>query len=217
MTKKKLWIFGDSWAEPEPTFEYVYTERLNKDYDVLNLAQGGTSIDWSINEFLGAIKTLDTNNVYVLFFITNPERQYWTFFENDSEHFLAGHLADGNWWRKKQHHLGHLLKKYRYYRSFVTTFWRYIHPNWREITLKKSIAFINLYARLFKKVLIIPCFDNIELEVMPDKRVTLHNIAMHNVYKSIDVKGWDPRPNHMDEQGHDDMYRKIVEWMEKSV
>ena len=212
MNKKKLWIFGDSYGAAHPEFSYTYTERLHGDYDVKILADSGTSIDWSFTKLLYTInEEPHTQDVSVVFFLTDITRQYWDFFE-DRDHWIARHLAEGSWNRLPD------SKKeiYKKYQNFAQTFFVNTFPRYYEINNKKNISFLNMYAQRFEKIIIFPCFEPIDTEFQLEKNVTVWNTPM--------VEQWghgtdfaDPRPNHMPESGHDEMYNRIVDWMEQRV
>lgn len=215
---KELWIFGDSYAQAHPYCEYAYTELLKKDYNVINFAQGGSSVDWSIEQFLQAIKTKDTKNVYVLFCLTSVYRQYWNFFETEEHHYLATHLGGGTTWRNiLTTNVGSYIAKYKEHRRFAKSFWNSIHPEWKEINEQKNVAIINMYAQLFKKVLIWPCFEEVNVDIKLDKRVTLKTKPLVEIHKILESPTQDPRPNHMDEKGHKKMYKNLVEWIDEDV
>ena len=53
---KKLWIFGDSFADPDYNIDgaehYQWCKRLKQNYEVTNMAVYGSGPQWSLNNFL---------------------------------------------------------------------------------------------------------------------------------------------------------------------
>ena len=47
---KKIYIFGDSYAQLNPLVDYSWPYRLDYEYDVENFAHEGTSVDYSLQK-----------------------------------------------------------------------------------------------------------------------------------------------------------------------
>lgn len=212
MDKKKLWILGDSYGAAHPEFSNTYTERLHGDYDLKILAESGTSVDWSFTKLLYTItEEPHTQDTSVVFFLTDVTRQYWDFFE-DCDHWIARHLAEGSWERLPRSK----SKIYKKYQNFAQTFFVNLYPRYYEINNEKNISFLNMYAQQFEKIIVFPCFESIDTQFQFEKNLTVWDTPMVAQYgHATDFA--DPRPNHMDQQGHDEMYHRIVDWMEQRV
>ena len=75
---KKIYIFGDSYAQLNPLVDYSWPYKLNHEYDVENFAHEGTSVDYSLQKLYELVSGNYNKDGIVLFFMTDILRQNWS-------------------------------------------------------------------------------------------------------------------------------------------
>lgn len=224
---QKLWIFGDSYGYrdyPNPDGIFTWPVALEQKYDVTNHCLWGTSVDYSIKKMIDEIDAVPDNdfekvmsNTIVIFLLTYEFRFNFKFFEPQDQ-WIALYLINGEPAINKE--------KYTQYASFVNDFFdHYIDDYYHQKTeYVKHVGFLNSYAQLFKKMLVIPCFSppHIRLANRQDVSLTfLNNEKFHLVNGGFcqepaqtPITTLDPLPNHLPEEKHIQIYNEIIQWID---
>jgi hypothetical protein len=210
---KKLWIFGDSYSyhHTEPEFSYSWPAQIKNTFEVKNFSCIGSSADWSLQKIMTEMNNSDTSDVTVLFFLTEPYRQNWNFWEEPKHHWLTTYIGmDSNFFSDATH----LTKKYKYYSKFIKTWFRSLNDEYLYNEYYKNIGLINLCATKFEKVLIWPCFDRIPILGNLNNNVILSSISMKEFESETIKDRFDERPNHLTETNHNRMLKIITNWID---
>jgi len=214
---KRVVIFGDSWAQKNTTiYNFTWPEKLENKYEVHNFARDGTSLDWSLQQLGRAVKdNLFGESTVMIFFLTDPWRQNWSFFEQNHQ-FLAKWLVEPPRFWLKDKELKETINPYLRYKGFSRIFFRNVAPRYAMRETTKTIGMINLMAGMYEKILIVPNFEKIDL-----RRIKLHdNIDVWD--PMIDILGKkldynDNQCNHLPEEHHKTFLLKLESWIDNDV
>jgi hypothetical protein len=214
---KKLWIFGDSYAERKNNTEYSYSWpiQLENNFDVTNFACEGTSSNWSLQILLSEIdKTKNATDISVLFFLTEPYRQDWNFWKDKKHHWLNGYIGGGR--GRSITDATELVNQYKDYSKFIKTWFKSLPDNFEDMEYYKNIGLINLFASKFEKILIWPCFHQVKLSRNVNSNVALSSISMRTFESIVDPTRFDIRPNHLSVKNHKRMTSILTHWINEN-
>lgn len=228
---EKIWIFGDSysarWFQNE--YEYTWPRKLEKKYHVENFSFSGTGPEYQLNLLKNQVIKLknanELKNINLIFFMSGNERINFTFLDDImDQNFMVRICAD----RPNLYNDPKVFQKYLHYkryRNFITYFFRYYFFNKdNEIDILKTLSFVKDISNIFKKVLLIPVFDDLKNKnIFPfynymlqnDTRITNFYIAAGQPINMID-KNMD-EPNHIEAENHSIMVDMFVDWIENNV
>jgi len=229
MEKKKVWIFGDSYASPSwiTNVPHIWPLRLEKKYDVKNFAKGGTGIEWSINTFFSEIKhyqthNLDLSNITVIFYVSEYlGRPNFHFIKNCHDQSNLKFIAN-----KRLINLGALspstedLKKtYDEYLNFIKDYFLYIYKHDESNPLFFSqILLLKHVSGLFNKLLCVPVFSDID--AFNEFYGRIENTDKFMISKGnvmVNTNSLPDAPNHLSEINHDIVYNMTVDWIENNA
>lgn len=214
---KKLFVFGDSYADKNSTGEYVgWPSLLESYYKVTNFALSGSSPDHQLTLLLDIIAANNYSkftDTAVIFLISSPNRFIFDFYNNPGDHHLSIHLSlskitDASYYDE--------LKPYLKYKNFIFDFYRYYGSTdiIQRTQLLKIVSVLNLYSTLFDQILIWPIFDNLSHN-LPQMSSNLTFIPTPlfdiegNKYGNNDI-----RLNHLIKENHHIMVSQLIEWIE---
>lgn len=209
---KKLWIFGDSYSyhNTEQEFSYSWPAQIENNFEVRNFSCIGSSADWSLQKLISEMSNNDTSDITVLFFLTEPYRQNWNFWEDPKHQWLTSYIGmDSDFFSDAIYQ----TKKYKNYSKFIKTWFRSLKDEYYYIEYCKNIGIINLCATKFEKVLIWPCFDSISTIGTLNSNVTLSSSPMLDFELEPIKTRFDERPNHLTEKQHEQMLKIIIKWI----
>ncbi len=112
---KRLAVFGDSYScvptENYPSLETTWHYRLAQyfDWDYLNLAKAGTSLDWSLDQYFTQLQSLSQDDC-IIFVLTAPERLWFSDMDDPMDGNLGSDKA--NRWREKRKPITDYLLSY---------------------------------------------------------------------------------------------------------
>lgn len=209
-----LLIFGDSFADPMPIkdrhlFLYTWPNRLSKNFITKNFSVSGTGPDFSLQKFLAIDKNIDKkDNTLIIFCLSSITRFNFGFLE-PRDQILVNHIIQSNIPTK----LKNIANNYMKFKPFLENFFKNFIYNstYLETELTKLILLLKYLTKDYKKTIVIPCFDNISLDLFnftkSNNFFVYKNALMQ--YNFIDVEV-DYRPNHMDEEHHKKFYDYIL-------
>lgn len=214
---KRVLIYGDSFAQKNITTEkFTWPEMLENHYEVHNFARDGTSLDWSLQQMGRVFKdNLFGDSTVMIFFLTDPWRQNWCFFEENHQ-FLAKWLVEPpfSWLRDKE--FNDTITPYLKYKKFCKIFFRNVAPKYETRETTKTIGMINLKAGMFDRILIIPCFEKIDLRrIKLHDNVTVWDPMIEMTGKQINYN--DNLPNHYSLEEHKSFGLKLKKWIDNNV
>jgi hypothetical protein len=215
-----VWIFGDSFADPNYANDLHQTvnldswpNRLAQTYTVENFARSGTGPDYSLNLLLDALVEHQdrTHDISVIYLASDNMRLNLVnrFYQNPSQQVHLIDIAN-----KEIKHSGYMFAK-NIFQYLITEEW-----NRREIV--KQFGSINSLAGCFKRVAYIPVTggyplyddlytvaDNLSYVSYVDNHA-LVNISISEPEYSA---GIDPRSNHFSPRCHDYLYNSFDRWL----
>ena len=210
---KKIYIFGDSYAQLNPLVDYSWPCRLDYEYDVENFAHEGTSVDYSLQKLYELVSGNYNKDGIVLFFMTDILRQNWSFFKQNHQ-FLASCIFDKKFY-KNHKVMRSDIDLYKKYADFAKTFFiENPHP-WENIAIEKNYAYINAHSHLFNKILIWPCFDKFDNKFTFNQNVKIIEKPLVEMGgDEPQTNSFDTRINHLKPVKHKKVYNRLVEWIE---
>ena len=211
---KKVWIFGDSYANREDD-ENTWPAKLEDTYEVVNFARSGTGVDWSLQQMIDANKGADTKDITAIFFLTGQDRHNWNFWKDPGAQWTSKYLASGS---KIPKPIRPAVSEYKQYFSFARSVYKYQDANFNSRSIIKSIGAINLYASNFEKILIWPCFDNVSLNCKLNNNVTIASPCMNEFESPIINRPLNIdllyAPNHLTEEKHKEILQILIKWID---
>jgi len=151
MKKKKVWIFGDSYAASswKPGWDKNdWPLRIAEKYDVKNFASDGTGVKWSIDKLMKL--TFEhlrygekTENITVIFFVSEYiGRPSFNFIDKEDQvHVFQALCVPDNYYGSEDHyvmkrkdeeykqwfdeHLKEINSRYKKYKDFINQFYNY--------------------------------------------------------------------------------------------
>jgi hypothetical protein len=238
---KEVWIFGDSYAQPDPIVFESTNDLVNLDfttwplllkqkYNVKNFAKGGTGPSWSLNKLIQQIKNTDKNdlkNVNVIFLVSAIWRIDLSFYNSESHQCLTAQIPAPS---REMISFGwnilnlskeekRAIKPYASQKNFVKDLWKYylLNDTYQQTELTKIIGAVNLYNTLFEKVLLWPIFHKPAIEIdYSNNNFYYINDLLYEVEKDPYGFGYDPRQNHLSKENHTIMFNQLSNWIENS-
>ena len=150
--EKKVFIFGDSYADPKGTPNYVWHKRLKDDYSVFNYGETGTGPQYSFKKFYDL--TFTSNDI-VIFLLSDPFRM--DFFNGS---LLKGELSHIVWDNKSkksycvfEHYSQNELtrrhmKILEYFNKYESQIDFFYHTQEKELSIanQKNISFLHSFS-----------------------------------------------------------------------
>ena len=207
--KQKLWIFGDSFADPRynPTTQFkTWHYQLEENFEVENFGISGSGPEWSLQQFLKLDESTpnhEKKNINILFLGSQWTRFNFSFFEEASHQvwIMRSSLLNTN---------------YKKFRKFIDSFFTYYVDNNNHNSIQfvlQNMLLVKHYTRHYKKCVYWPVFISIEEEVRE-----LYNSKKFYIveYKMRDLEILEPFgkgtiPNHMPKESHDIVYQKVMD------
>jgi len=210
-------IFGDSYAREYDyeLYPYVWSNRLKSQFNIKNYAEGGTGPDWSLQKIINLVNEIEDTSSYLIFCLTDIYRLNFRGFEPRDQFMVSKLLTRPEGDSAKD--LKKLFKKYMRYRSMINVVYRHLlsYSSYHDTEILKIILYVKFFSDKFKKILILPCFDELTLTIDVLKKINENNFYVHS--KSLfryaeEIKGWyDERPNHLEKSQHTLLYNDILQ------
>lgn len=228
-----VWIFGDSfaekWIDPEVAGKPAWPIMLEQKFYVENFAKCGSGPDYQLDILFNKLTDPDINlnklkDTNLIFILSHNARIDFSFLTEPSHQVYIGKLTNDNrkTWNDHDIDIQKIFLSYEKYSDFVTDFYKfyYFHKNY-EIDVFKRISFLKDITPLFKKVLVVPVFDDIEkfrLYKLLHKRSIIENFYI----AQGDGIGWfsssNPTDaNHFTQENHYEFYFMLKNWIEKNT
>ena len=225
---EKIWIFGDSYAANDSNESYTWPKKLSEKYKVTNWAVGGTGPEYMINLFRKELENpklvlTDLKNINLIFFLSHDSRKDFSFLQQSNDQCFTFHVGMETKFKDKWSISK--LKKYAKQKDFLRKFYRdyYLHNNLCDFNHLKYIGILKEFSRFFKKVLVIPVFDNYEEGILYQKfNTTVADIdnftysqgpALFFIENEINGN----MPNHLCIENHNNMFVQLTNWIENSI
>jgi len=209
--KTKLWIFGDSFADPNynPTNNFlVYHYALEKHFEVQNYAKAGSGPEWSLQTFLRLDREMcfdEKKNTNILFIASDWTRFNFKFIKDPTEQVFALRSALG---RKKYP----FWAKYKKYINFIDWFIRY-YVDYNDTFALQNMLLVKHYSRHYNKCIYWPVFTAIEKEVRElynSKNFYIPDYILDTIHIP-EPFGKGTYPNHMSKESHDKVYQLVID------
>lgn len=212
---RDVWIFGDSFADnfwPKPVEGFKWTNCINENYSVSNLAKIGTGPDYSLDKFLDLCNSHpkeDLKNISVIFFSADAYRLNLKCYNDPMQSSEIYEAAQGNIKNKSTLFAKQLFQ------------W-YLDIDYKIRTDIQYLATVNHMSQYFKQILYWPVtpiaptvnkfLDTASNVTIPDK--CLIDISVIDCGHQILGLEIDPRANHLHEANHLIMYDQLTNWIE---
>lgn len=225
MTIKRVWIFGDSYADPhwgkERYAHETWYETLAKQHEYNNFAKAGTGPHYSMKEFYRRYKQFDKEDL-VIWILSGEERiqyhlpkEYRTYEHNDitlvhesywdfkNQKMKCNDIVDPSFHQSHKDHMSYTMKTFE-----------------REVinSNKKNESFLYTISRIHKcKICIFFLdYDNSYMkDIFNDELFYIHPMALQDISKNEYRNPGEPfyednkRNNHLSEENHKVMYNII--------
>ncbi len=219
MEKKKLWIFGDSYADPGYKVNNAHARSwptlLANVHDVTNFAKCGTGPDWSIKRLLDAMETADDlDNISVVFLVSNPYRLNLGFLEDRDQSCLP-YMAFG--YEGSDAHVNAVMMRYQRHHAFIKNLFNcYVeHSDYSRSEPLKIIGSLQILSQRFEKLLAWPIFDQPLVQPRSDQRFFYVPTPLFDIEGDGDqMDGSDMRMNHLSDENHLVMASSMTKWVE---
>tara|TARA_B100002019_G_C21260687_1_gene596520 strand:- start:1915 stop:2568 length:654 start_codon:yes stop_codon:yes gene_type:complete len=208
MQPEILWLFGDSYVDPQyrATNDFlVYYERLEQNFLVKNFAIKGTGPEWSLQKFIDEDKKTDNElkgKIGIVFCASS-------YFRFNFEFLKPRHQIFTLLTRKQKKRLV-FAKQYKHWNTFVWVFLeKYaLHNAIDNDYLLSNMLLVKHFAMQYNRCIYWPIFDDLESGIketykdknfyIPDKMLKLFAGKEPDLIYTL--------PNHMDEEGHNQVY-----------
>lgn len=221
LKRKRLWIFGDSYADPNPGYKsnfetWVYM--LAKRYDVTNLAVSGTGPDYSVSKLLEMISDHPriVKDVSVIFMVSSKYRFNFKFLDH-TDQVIAPYISDCYTGGRNDASMK-LIERYSRFGGFVTDFMQqYVwHSSFNKTELLKTVGLLRMLTQHVEKMLVWPIFDTQDLVEVRDEDNFFYVSSELADIEGVAGNGFsnDIRPNHLRKENHDVMFKQLCDWMD---
>jgi hypothetical protein len=223
---KKLLIIGDSfadcagWGVHWPEVGISWTEMLNQnpEYQVTNLAQGGSSFYFSYKNFIGNYKNFDQ----IICCVTNPGRISVDIpgLTHPSQSHMRHHtgLMSVDYIRKRISKNDVIANEYL---DAIEDYFLYIQDH--DYDTYAQWTFVEYMKKLCNNIIIIPCFfDSVPnfigdpmCDIGHNEIAKIFNTEFRNdIFKELHDKGYtDLRKHHMCEENNLIFYHDVLRWL----
>ena len=225
MTIKRVWIFGDSYADPhwgkERYVHETWYETLAKQYEYNNFAKAGTGPHYSMKEFYRRYKQFDKEDL-VIWILSGEERiqyhlpkEYRTYEHNDimlvhesywdfkNQKMKCNDVFDPSFHQSHKDHMSYTMKTFE-----------------REVinSNKKNESFLYTISRIHKcKICIffLNYDDSYIKDSLNDELFYINPMALQDISRNEYKNPGEPfyednkRNNHLSEENHKVMYNVI--------
>jgi len=223
---EQIWLFGDSfvekWQDPEVNGKPAWPIMLEKKFNVSNFGKSGSGPDFQLDVLYKEIEKHkhnieDLKNINLIFFISHNSRIDFSFLASEHHQVYAAKLIDGykQTWKDETPEVQKIMRKYSKHYEFLNNFYRYyyFHQNY-EIDFWKRVSLLKDITQLFKKVMVVPIFDDIQEHRLYSMVKNPKNFCIAE--GSIGINLHSPNfsdPNHLSEENHYELYALIKRWL----
>lgn len=205
----KLWIYGDSFADPNfNPAGWSWPSRLADKYDVTNNAIYGSGPYWSLHKLLDDVESADQNTC-LIFVESVTDRLPLSGFDEPGHQVRISKIAEGV---NKQKNLSPNQARV-IIQQLLTKDWMHKSP-------LHIFGAVNSIAHHFKKVLywpltvkkhtLVKCADNLKLQP-----IGLRTISDDEIGYGRPLQRPDDRPNHLTQPNHDFVYKTVQQWLKQ--
>ena len=232
MSKKEVWIFGDSYSDPTYPFEertQTWPNMIKNIYDVYNDSWSGVGLNFLINKLYKKIKKTDKNklsNITILFFAGHSLRM-------DFEFLKRPHHSNGiyNWIVRDLEHEKNIYNDIKYYIEYKEHLkWLYknyafMYSNFQYESIK-CLSVLKLLSLTFKKILFWPigrvsqkCISETLFLLVNDEKFYFIQKVANDIFppsSNSDQYGKDLRPNHIPIEQHSIFLEQLCNWIDNN-
>ena len=232
MSKKEVWIFGDSYSDPHyPSSKEIekqtWPNTIENIYNVYNDSYMGVGINFLINKLYKKIHKTDKNklsNIIVLFFARQPLRFDFEFLRNPGDA-----NAVYKWITMDLEHDNEIYKDIKYYKEHKEHLkWLYknyalMHSNYAYESIK-CLAVLKLLSLTFNKILFWPtcksdqkCISETLFLPVNDEKFYFIQEQADNIFPADSYEyGRDFRPNHIPVEQHSMFLEQLCNWIDNN-
>jgi hypothetical protein len=218
--KEKVWIFGDSFSDPKyiNNNNFSWPTELAKNYDVNNLSLCGTGPDWSLDRLLQIQKLNQTQDINLIFFISNPHRFDFKFYKDARDQVLYFYLLNG----PDNKDSDNRIAPYQQQKEFVKLFNRWYLgcqiDSYIDKEIMKYVGALKLLEKIFKKILVWPIFDMLKIQIdQGEKFYVVNDLPLANIESDLRYTfSNDSRANHLSDDNHLVMLEQLSNWIDYS-
>ena len=225
--EQKVWIFGDSYFQ-SPILDNPlvsqnsWTAFIEKFYKTKNFAQGGTGLDWSLQQLIINTKKKDTKDDILIFGLGSHYRFNLKFIKEPK--YQANYSLDrykffskGKWGIKKYKQDSSIKNiSANFLKQFIFEY--VLHSTYDTTEFDKVVSYLYFFTKKrFKKVLLFPIFQKFSFNLPKDSKVYMPNFCMADIeFKKIEQEV-DPRANHMSDENNIIFYNTINNWIQNNI
>lgn len=219
--KEKVWIFGDSYSDPNYLEENTFSwpTQLAKNYDVRNFSIRGTGPEWSLNLLLAQIKPIETtDDVNLIFFVSNPIRFDFKFYKDPKDQALFQYVVDRCHSEPGESLVNKYLDRKRFFKEFVKLYIGTMDDFYIDKEMIKYVGSLKLLERKFKKILVWPIFYRLNIDIeTSEKFMLINDLPMASVEPNQNFYfGYDSRANHLSKDNHIIMLEQLSAWVDNN-
>lgn len=219
---KKVWIFGDSYADLNFNTAKIdsWPLLLEKNYNVNNYALAGSGPEFSLQRLYTELQGLsneESKEISVVFLISNVTRYNFSFlkpFQQSIVRYVTFDKSDERLDAGARARINSLFDKKKI--SFIRDFFKYYHFHQHDdMNLLKILGALRALSNRFEKVLCASCFSEIP-EYIPIHDGNFYLFSHTELYKlGRHNYGFeeDPRSNHIDNWQHPVFAEQIENWL----
>lgn len=230
--KPNLWIFGDSYCDPDFQNDKSYQgwpQLIKKEYNVTNFSKTGTGPDYSMQQLVKMLKKTKVNdrkNIHVFFVVSDIFRISLDFanpfFEPHSKEALLVNFMlfkffpkelknrielqkdiNKTWTTKQQKKIEQIFRHHILYSSYTKT----------EII--KTVLFLKELSYQFASVYVAPVYQHIPEFFGNIDNTKNFYLAKNKIIDAFDNDfgyGEDPRNNHIPKDSHKKLVEHVSKW-----
>jgi hypothetical protein len=223
MSKSKLWIFGDSYAEDNTQAKirmadrwngvWNWPEEIGRVFDVENMGISGCGPQTQLDRFTNHTKDRELEfckDVNVLFFISNPYRVNFNFYTTPFHQTYITQFSDNI----SQANDIEKQWDYKKYNKFVKQYVNYLDIDPIQ-EVEKYVSYLKMYSKFFNKMMVFTCFHKISDEIA--ESINTDNFCYMN--EPLIQVDRDPKyryaVNHLSDKNHKVMYSMLTSYFLK--
>lgn len=225
MFMKTIWIFGDSYADPQQNIANIdsWTILLDKKYNVKNFALGGSGPEYSLEKIYSELEKVsaeEAKDIIVIFLISNLTRYNFTFLKPHRQSIVRYVTFDKRDERIDSsviYRIKSLLDKKKI--NFIRDFFKYYHFNQHdEIHLLKILGAVKTLSNRVDKILCASCFDPIPeyVQLVDGNFYLFSHTQLFKLGKHNFKFEQDPRSNHIENWQHPVFFEQVSGWIDNN-
>lgn len=210
---KTVYIFGDSFADPDHTYaaapNYLWVEELKEKFTVYNFAKKGTGPEWQNDILLKLVNSKNLKNSNLLYIMSHTQRRNWCFLEPSNQFYIPYIMSPDEEGRFDKQD----AKKYSKYSKWLKNHSKYDGVN-EDLKILNAYGFVSICSQHFNKTIFWPVFQKIPKKFLKNTQKfdtiekTLFEISEEENYPDVN------KNNHLHKINHEIMLNQITKWMQ---